>query len=62
MELTFTKAKETKGTWQFQETGFPVGARPVVGTLYLTKDALKAMGWPQELKVIINGTNGGQVS
>jgi hypothetical protein len=52
MELTFTKSKETKGTWQFTEVvgGAGWGA---VGTLYVTKDALKTMGWPQTLVVNI---------
>ncbi len=53
MELTlrFDKAKETKGTWQFTENG-PRETQSV-GTLYVKKDALKAMGWPQTLKVVI---------
>ena len=57
MEITlrFKKAKETKGTWQFQEvTDRP---RPVVGTLYMTKDVLKDLGWPQMLNVVITGLN-----
>lgn len=55
MELIFNKAKETKGTWQFQEvTDRP---RPVVGTLYITKDVLKDLGWPQQLSVNILAKN-----
>ncbi len=52
--LRFTKAKETKGTWQFQEEKDPSRDRPVVGTLYITKDVLKEMNWPQNLTVVVS--------
>lgn len=50
--LTFTKKKETKGTWMFEEQ-VPNGEVEAIGTLYVKKHALQSMGWPQTLSVTI---------
>lgn len=43
LALTFTLERETKGTHRFQEDNDSDG-RPIVGTLYITKEALEANG------------------
>ena len=53
--LTFTKKRETKGTWLFEET-VPNGDIEAVGALYVKKHALQAMGWPQTLTITIKAS------
>jgi hypothetical protein len=40
LELDFAKA--TPGTMQYKEPPGPNGARPAMGTMYLTKESMKA--------------------
>jgi len=42
--VAFPKVTEPKGTWQFVETG--PRDEHTIGTLYVKKATLKAMGWP----------------
>lgn len=49
--LTFTKERETKGTWRYKEDA--AAADAVVGTLYLKKAAVEALGSPEALQVTI---------
>ena len=44
MQITFVEAKETKGTFKFEEI---IGsmAEPKIGTLYVRKNTLKELGW-----------------
>lgn len=46
---TLTKAKETKGTWQYREDA----QLPVIGTLYVPKYTLEQLGWPETIKVTV---------
>lgn len=55
--LTFTKKRETKGTWLFEET-VPSGEVENIGTLYVKKHALQAMGWPQIITITISAPSG----
>lgn len=47
IELTFTFERETKNTIRFTEKVSDMLDTPQVGTLYLQKQSLKAMGWNQ---------------
>lgn len=44
VELSFTMEKETKNTIRFQEEQDDPDERPAIGTLYITKKALVALG------------------
>lgn len=52
--IMFTKKRETKGTWLFEET-VANGDVESIGTLYVKKHALQAMGWPQSLRITVEG-------
>lgn len=43
--MLFDPERETKGTWRFTERLAHEDDPPVIGTLYVRKEALKAMGW-----------------
>jgi hypothetical protein len=47
--LTFTKDKETKGTFRYAEDG----DEPVVGTVYVRKAAAEKLGNPEKITVSI---------
>jgi hypothetical protein len=49
MEIILVKEKETPGTWRFKEDK---GDRPM--TIYLTKEQVKELGSPQQIKVTIS--------
>jgi len=54
-ELTveFVQERETKNTVRFQEQESPRGDPPVIGTLYLQKWALRRLGNPERVSVIV---------
>lgn len=45
LELTFEEERETKGTYRFAETVTGPLEEPKVGTLYVRKSTLAAIGW-----------------
>lgn len=47
IELTFAFERETKNTIRFAEQVEDVLDTPQIGTIYVAKSALKAMGWKQ---------------
>lgn len=49
--VKFTKEKETKGTWKYQEEGD--SANHKVGTLYLRKSTVEKLGNPEALQIEI---------
>lgn len=55
MTLSFTKEKETKGTWRYHEDGTTADA--AVGTLYLKNHAVEKLGNPETLSVVITTTS-----
>lgn len=55
LTLTFTKAKETKGTWMYAEDEGPAGV--YVGSLYVKKHAVHALGSPERLTVTVEATS-----
>ena len=54
--LTFTKEKDTKGTFRYQEVE-GAGGETVVGSLYVKKPALGDEP-PERLRVTIEGAGG----
>jgi hypothetical protein len=50
--LRFWRYRETRNKVVFQEE-FPRGDRPVIGQIYVDKDALAAWGDPTELEVTV---------
>ena len=44
MTLKFNMTRETKNTIRFDEDA-PIGARPVIGPLYVSKTALGSLNW-----------------
>lgn len=48
-ELNFTKDRETKGTYRFAEEG----DNPIVGNLYVKKEAFAGGAAPDKLKVTV---------
>jgi hypothetical protein len=56
IELTFTFERETKNTIRFTEVLQDKLDTPQVGTLYLQKASLKAMGWQEgkDIKMTLN--------
>lgn len=56
IELTFTFERETKNTIRFTEKTADMLDTPQVGTLYLQKASLKAMGWQEgkDIKMTLN--------
>ncbi|HEV2122949.1 MAG TPA: hypothetical protein VGW38_09260 [Chloroflexota bacterium] len=50
--ISFTREKDTKNTVRFSEV-VPDDDSPIVGTLYVQKHALKALGSPDSLTVSI---------
>jgi hypothetical protein len=52
LELEFSKDKETKNTIRFQED-VEEDATPVVGMVYLKKQAVKDLGDPENLLLTI---------
>lgn len=52
-KLSFTREKDTKNTVRFAEV-VPDDDSPIVGTLYVQKHALKALGSPDSLSVSIS--------
>ncbi len=51
MIVKFTKAKETKGTWKFDEDGKPEEHK--VGSLYIKKATVEKLGSPEKIVVEI---------
>jgi hypothetical protein len=45
LELTFSPAKETKGTWKFEEDLPSEFAEAKIGTLYVRKATLGELGY-----------------
>jgi hypothetical protein len=50
--LKFWRDRATHRFWVYKEE-YARGDQPVIGTLYVSKDALLAMGDPEELEVSI---------
>jgi len=48
--LTFTKDRETKGTFRYQEDNEEV----VIGTLYVKKAAVEALGLGDTCKIVLS--------
>jgi hypothetical protein len=53
INVTFVFDKETKNTRKFEEKPEP-GTAPAIGTLYVQKHVLHALGNPETLKVSID--------
>lgn len=51
MVVKFTKSKETKGTWKYEEDG--KAEEHKVGTLYLRKGTVEKLGNPEKISVEI---------
>lgn len=51
LEISFTKERETKGTFVYAED--ETDDAPVVGTLYLKKHAAKKLGDPETITITI---------
>ena len=51
VQNTYTKAKETKGTWAFSEDGDPEKFN--TGGIYIKRSKLEALGHPEKIKVTI---------
>jgi hypothetical protein len=49
LSISFTKEKETKGTFRYAEDGDD----PAIGKLYLKKDAAEKLGNPEDLTVTV---------
>lgn len=52
-ELTFVAEKETLNTVRYKEHSADARAKPLVGAIYLQKEAVKALKNPGVLKVTI---------
>lgn len=52
LDLIFTKEKETKNKVRYQETESEVH-EIIVGTLYVSKKAIKELGEPDKINMII---------
>lgn len=61
LKLDFKFEKATPGTMRYKEPDAANGSRPAVGTIYITKEALKALepANVQELEVIIRPKGAG---
>jgi len=55
MQLVFTKVKETKNTYRFEERDLPEGTEAAIGVLYVQKSALTKLGNPDKLIVTVEG-------
>jgi hypothetical protein len=55
--VSFTKKKETKNAVQFEEDVAEGRSRGVVGSIYVLKDDLAAIGNPQHLNVHIESAD-----
>ena len=53
LEITFKRERETKNTVRYEEEASESGEPPVVGTLYLQKWALKRLGDPEIIRVVV---------
>jgi len=51
IKISFTKAKETKGTWAYVEDGPAEGHK--VGSLYIKKPAVAELGNPESIELTI---------
>lgn len=47
--VKMVKAKETKGTWMYSEEGDD----PKIGTLYIKKATVAALGEPQSIELVV---------
>ena len=54
IEVEFRRERETKNTIRFEEVESESGDPPVIGSLYLQKWAVKRLGDPQKLKVMVD--------
>ncbi len=57
LTLTFTREKDTKNTVRYREV-VPDGDPGVVGSIYVQKFALKELGQPEQLTVVIRAGSG----
>jgi len=53
IEVKLRKERETKNTVRFEEIESESGEPPVIGTLYLQKWALKRIGNPDTVVVVV---------
>jgi hypothetical protein len=53
LTLSFTKERETKGTWRYAEDVQDASQRPTIGTIYVLKTVLAELGDPDKLTVTI---------
>jgi hypothetical protein len=53
LDLRFAPAKETKGTWKFEEVTPVSLAEPKVGTLYVRKNTLAELGWAEGSELVV---------
>jgi hypothetical protein len=56
LTLTFTKERETKGTWRYAEDVEDASQRPTIGTIYVLKTVLAEPGDPDKLTVTIQAS------
>jgi hypothetical protein len=55
LTVTFDRERETKTTWRYQEQRAIADEPPLIGTLYVRKNALGMLGNPELLTVTIKG-------
>ena len=53
LKVKFEQEKETKGTWRFKEADVGPMDTPLIGTVYIPKPTLKAIGWSPDKALFV---------